>query len=120
MSFRSVLSSATRSLRKIQAMDMRQQPLELGDDGADMAEFTLQIRVRRLRVGGPGLGDEACAGADAQRCGGMRPALTQRHGLTDKARDRCDLRVTAMRFGSDAIPCIPRQRAIDLPAIVQR
>src|ERR1700726_367027 len=98
MSSRSVLSSATRSLREIQAIDMRQQPLDLGDDSADMAEFTLQIRVCRLRVGGPGLGDEACAGADAQRCDGMRPALTQRHGLTDQARHCCDLRVTAMRF----------------------
>ena len=50
---------------------MRQQPLDLGDDGADIAELALQVLLRNIRVGRPRLGHEARAGTDAQRRGGL-------------------------------------------------
>src|ERR1700730_18484181 len=93
------------SLRQIQTTDMRNQPLDLCDDGADAAEFAPHMFARGLVVGRPDIGDEARAGTDAKR-----RETTHCDGLTDEAKLRRDLRPPGL-VGGDAISQIPAKRA---------
>src|SRR5882724_1136196 len=115
----SVLSMFTSDLHKIQTVHMRQQPLDLRDDCADVTEFALQIVARGILIQRPRLGNEARACANAKRRDRML-AAAQCDRLTDEANFRCDLLVARACVRRNAILRIPGQRAIDLPATLQR
>jgi hypothetical protein len=63
---------------------MRDQPLDLRDDGAHTAKLALKILARGIFIRRPGLGDEACTRTDAE-CGVRVVLDAQCDGLTDQA-----------------------------------
>src|SRR6202043_3219692 len=105
----SKLLDPTTNLREIRTFAMRQQPLDLGDDRADVAEFTLQVRARGVRVGRPRLGDKARTRTDAQCRDGLSLTAPQRDRLADQARLRRDGR---RGVGGGRICRVPRQRTL--------